>query len=184
MTGEHGSRHGLGRRVLVAGAVLAAACTADPAPRAAPTPAGTTATTAPTAPPARPDIAPEPTVRVSVERAGAHVSSPTKNIGCYVGQESVLCAIGEYDWRLPPRPADCPPSEADWSAAVGIRTGGRVVVGTCATDTVLGAERVLAYGTAVQVGAFRCTSLRAGMTCVHRPTGRGFLLSRARYRTF
>jgi hypothetical protein len=37
----------------------------------------------------------------------------------------------------------------------------------------------LAYGRSVVVGPFRCTSLRTGMRCVVRSSGRGFLISRA-----
>jgi len=37
--------------------------------------------------------------------------------------------------------------------------------------------RVLAYGTSVTVGPFRCTARRAGMRCIVTRTGHGFLLS-------
>lgn len=126
---------------------------------------------------------PTPTVREPVEPESARVGTPSKNIGCYVGGESAYCEIREHDWRLPPRPSTCP-AEADWGAGSNVDSRGKVRFGACATDTVLGSTRILAYGSSVRVGALRCTSERRGVTCVHTGNGHGFLLSRARYRTF
>lgn len=39
--------------------------------------------------------------------------------------------------------------------------------------------RTLAYGRSISVAPFRCSSSRAGMTCVVKATGRGFLIARA-----
>ena len=42
----------------------------------------------------------------------------------------------------------------------------------------------LAYGRAIRVGAFRCTSQKSGMRCVVAKSGRGFKLSRDGIRRF
>lgn len=162
-------------------ALALAACSADPAPpRAAPS----SATTRPTAPatgaPAAPPTA-SPTFEVVVEREFAHFSTPTRNIGCYVSQEAVGCGIYEYSWPLPSKPADC---DADWAPGLSIARDGAVEFGHCASDTVMGAERILPYGTEVRVSGFRCASEQRGVTCSHDATRHGFFLSRTRYTVF
>ena len=51
------------------------------------------------------------------------------------------------------------------------------------TDAVP-AGRVLRYGAARTLGAFRCRSRRTGLTCRSKPSGHGFRLSRARQSLF
>ena len=84
------------------------------------------------------------------------------------------CDIGDADWTLPPRPADC---ELDWGH--GVVLGDEVHVGICAGDTAMGGPDVLAYGTSVSRGDLRCESERTGLTCRNRANGAGFRLSRA-----
>ncbi|HEY1274597.1 MAG TPA: DUF6636 domain-containing protein [Thermoleophilaceae bacterium] len=53
------------------------------------------------------------------------------------------------------------------------------------TDSVFGSHsRTLAYGDSIRLGAFRCTSRRAGLTCRSKPSGHGFRLSRHRQTVF
>lgn len=53
------------------------------------------------------------------------------------------------------------------------------------TDTVSApGSRVLRYGTVRNYGPFRCRSRRRGLTCVARPSGHGFRLSREHQRGF
>lgn len=179
VTRRPGRPHGVLRCVHMRSAALvlalvATACGNDPAPRPAPS------SPAPVSSPAPTSASPSATPSIAVETTDAHFSTPTKNIGCYVGREGASCQISQYTWELPPRPASC---DADWGAGLGIDgRDGSVEVGYCGTDTVMGAERVLAYGTGVEVAPFRCVSETAGLTCVHLPTGKGFFLSRGSYR--
>lgn len=154
--------------------LLVTACSNDPAQRAVPTtpPPVPTTTASPD-----PTPSPTPTFSITVEE-NAHFSTPTKNIGCYVGDTAVSCEIFRHDWPLQARPADC---DADWGPGFSLYDG-KVEIGHCGTDTVLSAERILAYGTGVEVGPFRCTSSKEGVTCVEKATGKGFFLSRASYR--
>lgn len=112
---------------------------------------------------------------VSIERGPVHFTTPSKNIGCYLTAESVVCDVGDYTGRLPPRPAEC---EHDWVAGASIDSNG-VTLGRCTSDTALGASRVLAHGTSVQVGDIRCASDRDGLICRDGGgTSGGFLLNR------
>jgi hypothetical protein len=65
------------------------------------------------------------------------------------------------------------------------------VVGTgpghlvCAGDTaIIPSARKLAYGTASDVGSFRCVSATSGMTCTNNASGHGFFISIQSYRVF
>jgi hypothetical protein len=152
--------------------------------RPTPSPVVTATTAAPTAAPttAAPSAtpSPSPTIVFTTEREYAHFSTPTGNIGCYATPTGVGCAIGQYDWTLPPKPRDC---DADWGAGIDIGDG-LANIGVCASDTSLGAERVLAYGTGVRIGVMECVSETRGVTCRNVRTRHGFFLSRASYRTF
>ncbi|MFG1602429.1 DUF6636 domain-containing protein [Actinoplanes sp. NPDC049265] len=111
--------------------------------------------------------------------ASRQFTLPSKNIGCLVTAESARCDITEKTWEPPAKPADC---EQAWGNAVTVTAEGATV--TCAGDTVLGATEILGYGKAVQVGEFVCTSATAGIRCTHVPSGHGFTLARATYKTF
>lgn len=104
---------------------------------------------------------------------------PSKNIGCLVTTESARCDIAEKAWTAPAKPADC---QLAWGNALTVTAEGATL--TCAGDTVMGAPEILAYGKAVQVGDFVCTSASEGIRCTHAPTGKGFSLARATYKTF
>ena len=53
------------------------------------------------------------------------------------------------------------------------------------TDTVASPHaRVLRYGRSLELGPFKCTSRRTGLTCRSRLSDHGFTVSRARQRVF
>jgi hypothetical protein len=106
--------------------------------------------------------------------------SPSRNIGCAIGNGGVRCDIGERSWRPPPKPSWCP---VDWGFGLSVarRGRGRFI---CAGDTVRGMGRRLAYGRSIRRGRFECTSRTNGMRCINRRNGHGFKLSRERARRF
>ena len=105
-----------------------------------------------------------------------NISLPSGNIGCYLTAESVRCDIAERSWEPPPRPPDC---ELDWGQGVVLDERGTQFV--CAGDTVLGAEEILEYGDAIEVGPFQCSSATTGVTCRDVRDGHGFSLARSGY---
>lgn len=107
-------------------------------------------------------------------------SSPSANIGCYIDRRNVRCDISKRSWTTPRKPASC---ELDFGQGIGINAGGRPAF-VCAGDTALGAKGKLAYGEGIQAGVLRCVSRRSGITCQDTESGRGFSLSRERYRLF
>ncbi|MDO9380283.1 MAG: hypothetical protein Q7T56_15655 [Nocardioidaceae bacterium] len=139
-----------------------------PAPSPSPT-APTTGT--PTAPPAidLPDIV----------GAIASFTTPTGNIGCYIGAQGARCDIRDRTFEPPPEPPSCGLSWGS-SLEVGAEEAGFACVG----DTVMGSDTILKYGNSTLVGSYGCTSATTGVTCVNRSTGHGFSLSRAAARTF
>jgi hypothetical protein len=117
-----------------------------------------------------------PADRVVTETTG--FTSPTGNIGCYIGTENVRCDIGERDWQPPPKPADC---DLDYGQGIAMHIGGspRIV---CAGDTARArGTDPLPYGQSIQAGSLRCDSAESGMSCNDLATGHGFTLSRQDY---
>ena len=176
----------------VAAAVVVWLLTRDD-PAEAP-PVASASATSPTAPPSTspPDVTiggtpgPElvtgpPSISDDVEDL-AQFSSPTGNIGCVVSTEFAVCEIGQYEFPLPPKPADC---RGDWAATFELTEQSPVpTVGACQTDTQLGSPDQLAYGSTTVVGDFACLSQDSGMTCWNPATGHGFTVSRAAYALF
>lgn len=107
-------------------------------------------------------------------------STPSKNIACAMEAEFVRCDIAKKDWTPPPKPKTC---ELDWGNGLNVEDGtpGAPV---CAGDTVLGDHPTLDYGSASEVGSFRCESETAGVTCTNVGTGNGFFLSKQSFRLF
>jgi hypothetical protein len=105
---------------------------------------------------------------------------PSRNIGCAVYSRGARCDIGERDWRPPPKPRSC---EFDWGNGVEVtgQSRGRIL---CASDTTLGARKVLGYGQAAKRGVFLCTSSTAGVNCTNIRTRHGFFLSRQSFGLF
>jgi hypothetical protein len=72
-------------------------------------------------------------------------SSPSGNIGCDLSADFAVCEIGEHNFPLPPKPADC---RFDWGAAVDfLDPTAPPTFGACKSDTQLGAPEQLPYGT-------------------------------------
>jgi hypothetical protein len=100
--------------------------------------------------------------------------SPTDNIGCVMESHGVRCDISDHEWRSPPKPKWC---DVDYGGGLFIGAKGKATW-ICAGDTALHSGPPLAYGHSQSLGRYRCVSLEAGMRCVNRRTGHGFLLSR------
>jgi hypothetical protein len=120
----------------------------------------------------------------SAQAASAYFETPSRNIACGWYSDSggsLRCEIGSLLRPMPPRPASC---DVDWGYGISMGRTGRAQV-LCAGDTIrrTGNVRILAYGLTWQRGGFRCTSSRAGLRCVNA-SGRGFFLSRERWRIF
>ncbi len=109
--------------------------------------------------------------------------SPSRNIGCVILDGVARCDIVERSWMLPARPSGCPP-EVDFGQGLTVsQTGAAQLV--CAGDTAIDPSApVLPYGSADAVGALRCSSAFAGMTCRSTRSGHGFFISRTRYSMF
>jgi hypothetical protein len=93
--------------------------------------------------------------------------SPSGNIGCEVNARRPGVPARAYcQTRVPQR-------------SVTLDGAGRLSVARAIGDA--GDQRIvtLAYGRSLVVGPFRCTSTVAGMRCLHRADGRGFVISRA-----
>jgi hypothetical protein len=106
--------------------------------------------------------------------------SPTQNIGCIMESRGVRCDIRDHDWQSPPKPKNC---ELDYGGGVFIGAKGRATF-VCAGDTTLNSGPALAYGRSAHLGRYRCVSSEAGVRCVNRRTGHGFLLSRQKAHLF
>lgn len=124
------------------------------------------------------DGAPPPADIVVSELTG--FTSPTGNIGCYIGPENVRCDIGDRDWQPPARPADC---NLDYGQGIAMDAGGAPAF-VCAGDTALGGGDPLPYGQSIAAGLLRCDSAATGMTCTDTETGRGFMLAKESYELF
>ncbi|HEX7609913.1 MAG TPA: DUF6636 domain-containing protein [Solirubrobacteraceae bacterium] len=109
--------------------------------------------------------------------------SPTGNIGCMVLDGAARCDIVHRTWRLPARPASCPPV-VDFGQGLEFEGGGSGHF-VCAGDTARDPRSAkLPYGTASRVGDITCVSRATGMTCTNATSGHGFMLSVQQYRLF
>ena len=100
--------------------------------------------------------------------------SPSRNIGCVMDEHGVRCDIRDHSWQSPPKPKSC---EVDYGGGVAVGRSGKAEF-VCAGDTTLEVGPVLGYGESVGKGRFRCTSEEAGMRCVNKRNGHGFLLAK------
>jgi hypothetical protein len=95
------------------------------------------------------------------------IESPSGNIACELSSRAgALCTV----------------FSSHRQAQVNQR--GRVRVFSQESDPPSEGVRTLDYGKSIRVRRVRCTSRRAGVRCVHRPTGHGFLAARERIRRF
>lgn len=102
-------------------------------------------------------------------------TTPSGNIGCYIGPEYVRCDIRERDWAPPPRPADCP-DFTDFGQGLQIADGDATFV--CAGDTALNSDSVVDYGDSISSGSLRCEVRTKGVNCAAAASGHGFFLAR------
>ena len=98
--------------------------------------------------------------------AGAgYFTSPSGKLLCQITAQQAWC-----DNRL----------AAGYRSATLLPSGTLKICGlACAGDPGDVKVSTLAYGRSRVAGPFRCTSLRAGVRCLVRATGRGFQISRA-----
>ena len=106
-------------------------------------------------------------------------TSPSGNIGCYLGPEYVRCDIRERSWSPPPKAADCP-DYTGWGQGIQL-SDGRPAAFVCAGDTALTTGNPLAYGDTMVAGSIECTSSPAGITCWDFQYGGEFSISREAY---
>ncbi len=115
----------------------------------------------------------------------AHFKTPSGNIVCLAHRSSVLCGI-HSGLRPPPARRTCTIGSPNL-VFIQLPATGRASVSFCMGDPgpFVGEEdaRVLGYGKRLSRGGMICRSEVAGVTC-RNPTGRGFFLSRDRYRLF
>ncbi|MCW2989815.1 MAG: hypothetical protein JWM73_409 [Solirubrobacterales bacterium] len=112
--------------------------------------------------------------------ASGAFQSPSGNMGCYISAGGARCDIAVHSWPTPAEPASC---DLDYGGGLAVGKKGRGGF-FCAGDTTLHQGPVLAYGTARSAGRFTCQSRTAGMRCVNRRNGHGFLLARDSFRRF
>lgn len=108
------------------------------------------------------------------------VHSPTGNITCELGDDSVGCSIGT--WSFPPS-GNCTDTSSPFSIAVA---GDRPTVdcGSSYGTPGAGSGTELPYGSSAANGEVACRSESSGMTCWNQRTGHGFTLSKASSETF
>ena len=131
------------------------------------------------------------TLREAAPRNGAF-KTPSANIVCGYGiapdgSASMECGI-KSGLRPPPQAIHCAAGDPI-DKRVSLRDAGRAVPVLCAGDPgpllpqIGAAAKVLAYGRTIRVGGISCASAATGLTCRNR-SGRGFFLSRERWRMF
>jgi hypothetical protein len=127
----------------------------------------------------------------------SYFKTPSGNIVCFSSpnyptgrgeQAMVLCGIHSGLRPKPPYTSGCRALRLDHNAdRIGLSATGRARPAACSGDAgpFVGeaGARVLGYGRTWRVGGIRCASAPSGLTCRNK-TGRGFFLSRERWRTF
>ena len=110
--------------------------------------------------------------------------APSKNIHCMIATgdyAEARCDIMELATKLPKPPADC---DLDYGHAFTIGLQDTRGARACVGDTVADPNAMtLTYGDHVDLGGFRCTSEKTGMTCTN-PAGHGFTLAKAKQTLF
>lgn len=110
--------------------------------------------------------------------------APSKNIFCIIATgdyAEARCDIMDLTSKLPPPPAYC---DLDYGHAFSI--GLQDIKGSraCVGDTVADPRgSTLNYGDHIDLGGFRCTSQKTGMTCTN-PAGHGFTIAKAKQSLF
>lgn len=110
--------------------------------------------------------------------------SPSGNIFCMIatGEWAMArCDVMQLTNAVPSQPVDC---DLDWGHAFAVELQDMQGARVCAGDTVADPNGMtLGYGDQIDLGGFRCTSEKSGMTCTN-PGGHGFTVARARQDLF
>jgi hypothetical protein len=143
---------------------------------AAPGPTTQTSSSSP-----EPETSPEPTAPTAPEENQelTEFILPSGNIWCSMTETSATCAIGQFSYTPPGKPASC------------TGTVGQVFEVTAEDGATLPCVQevpprprdatALEYGQASTIGEMTCYSSKNGATCRHNPTGDGFSVARAGY---
>ena len=107
------------------------------------------------------------------------ISSPTRNIVCWMFEVGVRCDSLSRTWTAPPKPDDC---QHDY-AAMEIGENGPGYIG-CTSDAIGWSDNILPYGEGIAYKGFECRSSQQGMYCRNLRTSHGFLLAAERYVLF
>lgn len=111
--------------------------------------------------PLKPTRKPVPEPKKAVQLAADSVfTTPSENIACGpINNSGLFCAIGRKAWKFPQdllKPSDCPKPQA---VALTSR------VHAWCVDTGFSKQKIVPYGTVVQVNNFRCVVERRGVMC-------------------
>jgi hypothetical protein len=111
--------------------------------------------------------------------------SPSGNIHCMIatGEWAVArCDLDEVTrLSFPVPPADC---DLDWGHAFEVGLQDMRGAPACVGDTVASPDAMeLGYGRSVELGGFRCSSEKTGMTCTN-PAGHGFEIAKSGQKVF
>jgi eukaryotic-like serine/threonine-protein kinase len=107
--------------------------------------------------------------------------TPSGNISCSMSADEVRCDVGQNNWKLPTKPADCKADFGNGTVLDGTARGAL----SCASDSVADSSlKVLDYGTAVWSAGVLCSSRETGVRCENPQTKHGFQVARAAYDVF
>ncbi|WP_257210471.1 hypothetical protein [Actinomyces ruminis] len=108
----------------------------------------------------------------------AAFTTPSGNISCVLGDDSVSCTINEHDFV--PTDSSCNDSNVQ-AFTVSVGTDGEAE-GSCGISfSAAGAS--LNYGASAKNDTFACTSTESGIECWSQVSGNGFRMSRSEAET-
>lgn len=114
--------------------------------------------------------APAPTDAVEM----TSFSTPSGNIACALGKNSVSCTINEHSFV--PEDASCS-TDPTRPFTVTVTKDGQAQ-GSCGGTAAAGGD-TLSYGSSAKNDSFACTSTESAISCWSQVSGQGFSLSRA-----
>ncbi|RAX24272.1 hypothetical protein DRB06_01120 [Actinomyces sp. Z5] len=108
----------------------------------------------------------------------AAFTTPSGNISCVLGDDSVSCTINDHDFV--PTDSSCNDSNAQ-AFTVSVGTDDEAEGGCGISFSAAGAS--LNYGASAKNDTFACTSTEAGIECWSQVSGNGFRMSRSEAET-
>ncbi|WP_026460228.1 hypothetical protein [Schaalia suimastitidis] len=102
------------------------------------------------------------------------VRSPSGNIECVGGQDSLTCTIVTHDWENTDQ-ENCTSTQFT-QVILGSEGARRTCGGALIPQS--GGSVTVAYGSSAVTGSFACTSTEKGMSCWNRYTGKAIALAR------